>query len=349
MPADMKKWQDTRLLASGSLADALATIERSGLGICMVVDDGEKLLGIATDGDIRRAMLAGSALDAPITTAMNAAPRAAHADTSRVELLGMMRASGVHHLPIVRDGALTGLVTIDELIGATHRPNWVVVMAGGEGKRLRPLTDDLPKPLITVGGHPILHWTVSSLAAQGFVEIFVSVNYRAEMIREYLGDGARWGVTIRYLEETEPLGTAGSLSLLPSHPSDPILVMNGDILTDVDFTALLDHHRAETADVSVAVRDHVTPIPFGVIEVGDENKVVGIREKPEISHLISAGIYAMSPSAIHLIPSRTRVDMTDLLHSALQAGLVVSPCRLDEDWIDVGRHEELEAARARFS
>ena len=345
----MGDWSEACVGMEASIADAIAAIDASSTGIALVVDGDGRLVGVVTDGDVRRGLLTGRELNERLDTILNTAPRTARQDASRGVLLGVMRAHGIHQLPLVDDAdRVVGLTTIDALVGAEARPNTVVIMAGGEGRRLRPLTDDTPKPLLPVGGQPMLNWVISTLAGHGYRHIFVSVNFQAEKIRTYVGDGSRWGVDVRYLDETEPLGTAGSLALLPKPQDHPLLVVNADVLTDVDLGALVDFHSAAEAFITIAVRDHDTTVPFGVLEVDPKGTVLALEEKPVLAHTISAGIYVLSPQAIELVPGGVRTDMTDVLQTAIAARQPVRAVNVSDSWIDIGRHEQLAEARDRF-
>ncbi|MDQ2924977.1 MAG: sugar phosphate nucleotidyltransferase, partial [Acidobacteriota bacterium] len=232
-------------------------------------------------------------------------------------------------------------------VGSDPRSNWVVLMAGGLGTRLRPITESIPKPMIDVGGRPILETIVDTLAQCGFQRLFMSVNYRAEMIESHFGDGGAYGLQIEYLRENERLGTAGALSMLPASPEAPLLVMNGDVLTGLDLGNFVDMHTDGPARITVGVREIVTQIPFGVMEMEDD-LVRAIVEKPEIRSVVSAGIYALSPAVLPSVPKGTYFDMPTLISRAIGAGHRVHAHRIREHWIDVGRLDDLERARLEF-
>ncbi len=253
----MADWKDVIVSPDTTLGEAIAKVDSAGLQVALVLAADTSLLGILTDGNIRRAILAGKGLQVPVSTVMNVRPTTVTASTPRDEMLALMRRKVLHHLPVVDDaGHMVGLVTLDEIIGASHRPNWVVLMAGGLGTRLQPLTDDCPKPLLEVGGKPILETILESFAEQGFKQIFLSVNYKAEMIRNHFGSGDRWGVQVEYLHEGPRLGTAGALSLLPKKPTAPVVVMNGDLLTRPNFENILQFHLAQGAVATMVVREY---------------------------------------------------------------------------------------------
>ena len=272
-------WRDVVVRPAATLAETIERIDRSGLQVGLVVDEDRRLLGIVTDGDIRRAILRGCRLDAAIRDVMNPKPRTLRAGAVRADVLAFMRRHKFHHVPLVDgDGRLTGLEILDRLIGATELPNAVVLMAGGRGTRLRPLTEACPKPLLPVGGKPILEHILAGFIEEGFRNFYFSVNYKAEMITEHFGNGERWGVRIDYLREVSPLGTAGSLSLLPERPRHPLIVMNGDLLTKVSFASMLEFHARHGGLATMAVREYDVQIPYGVVTI-DNGEIVGSRKR----------------------------------------------------------------------
>jgi NDP-sugar pyrophosphorylase family protein len=259
-------------------------------------------------------------------------------------MLALMRRKVIHHLPLIdEDHRLVGLATLDDLVGAVERPNWVVLMAGGLGTRLHPLTKECPKPLLKVGEKPILEIILESFAEQGFKQIFLSVNYKAEMIQDYFGEGDRWGVQINYIHEKERLGTAGALSLLPGQPTTPMIVMNGDILTRTSFDSLLKFHEAQNAVATMAVREYDFQVPYGVVRV-DGTKIEAIEEKPVQHFFVNAGIYTLSPKALAYIPKNTFFDMPTLFEHLIAANQPTAAYPLREYWIDIGRISDLEKA-----
>ena len=264
----MADWTEVIVSPETPLSEAIRRVDDSGLRLALVLAEDRSLRGILTDGNIRRAILAGLGLEVPVCQVMDPEPTVVPDSWSGDDMLALMRGSSIHHLPIVDDdGRVTGLATIDELIGGVEHPNWVVLMAGGLGTRLRPLTNDRPKPLLEIDGTPILETIIRGFARQGFRRLFVSVNYRAEMIRDHFGRGERWGVQLEYLHESDRLGTVGALSLLPKKPDDPIVVMNGDLLARVNFSNLLEFHHAQKATATMAVRKYEMQVPYGVVRL----------------------------------------------------------------------------------
>ena len=341
----MSTWKDVVLSEETTLAETISRIDASALQFALVLNGDGTLAGVVTDGDLRRASLRGQRLESPVAETMNSDPVTVPAATTRDEMLALMRRKAIHHLPLIDTaGRVMGMVTLDELIGAAERPNWVVLMAGGLGTRLHPLTRDLPKPLLAVGGKPILETIVESFAGQGFRRLFLSVNFKAEMIRNHFGDGERWGVQIEYLHEEERLGTAGALALLPGRPAEPVVVMNGDLLTRVSFADLLQFHDAQQAIATMAVREHEFRVPYGVVRL-DGARIESIEEKPVQTSFVNAGIYALSPEALDYLPGRASIDMPMLFERLIAAGKTTTAYPLRDYWLDIGRLEEFEQAQ----
>ncbi|MFM7828777.1 MAG: sugar phosphate nucleotidyltransferase, partial [Actinomycetota bacterium] len=240
----MSSWRDALVSGSTSLRQTIEAITKGNLQIALVVDDKDKLLGTVTDGDIRKAILAGKDLSITAAEAMRKEPITSAASTPRAAVLRLMREKRIHQMPLLdQNGKVVDVLTVDDLIGAHQKPNAIVIMAGGLGTRLQPLTQDLPKPMLKVGGKPILETIIQSFIDQGYVNFFISINYKAEIITDYFGDGSQIGANITYLNEKSRLGTAGGLSLLPEGVVAPIVVMNGDLLTRISVDALLDFHE----------------------------------------------------------------------------------------------------------
>jgi NDP-sugar pyrophosphorylase family protein len=260
-----------------------------------------------------------------------------------------MNAYWIHQLPIVDpDGAVVGLVTRDMLMSGTRqRDNWVVLMAGGRGTRLRPLTETTPKPMLKVGSRPILESIIRRYLEAGFYRFLISVNYRAEQIKDFFGDGGRWNCEIRYLDEPDALGTAGALGLLPERPADPFFVMNGDVLTAVNFQSLLDFHLSTGSAATMCVREYDLTIPFGVVQV-DHHRILGIEEKPSHKFFINAGIYVLDPAALAFVAPGRHLDMPSLFQALIRAGHPANAFPIREYWMDVGRMEDFVRAQEEF-
>jgi len=336
-----------RLQLGQSLRHALQSLDASSLGIVLVEDVTGVVAGTLTDGDIRRAILKGATLDAPVDDHLQRQFLSVGPDASRAEVLDLMHSRWFSQIPIL-DAArrVVGIHTLHEILGGAPRPNWVVVMAGGRGERLRPLTDALPKPMIPVAGRPILERIVMHLVRYGIRRIFLAVNYRADVIEQHFGDGSSFGCGIEYLREDVPLGTGGALSLLPSGAGHPLLVLNGDLLTQFDVDALLDFHVRGGFRATIGVHEYAHTIPFGVIQC-DGDRVVEIREKPTQSWQTNSGIYVLDPDLVLRIPGGVPYAMPALIEDCLARTEAVGAFAVDEDWIDIGRPAELERARGK--
>jgi dTDP-glucose pyrophosphorylase/CBS domain-containing protein len=333
-----------------TIRDAMGAIDAGTVEIALVVDDGRRLLGTVSDGDVRRALLAGAALDDPVKPYMTADPRVVRPESGRAEVLDLMRARSLAQIPVLDEhGVVVGLHVLRELLGAIERENWAVIMAGGRGTRLAPLTDHLPKPMLPVAGRPILERLVLHLVGSGIRRILLSVNYLSDLIEGHFGNGAAFGCAIGYLREEpgRPLGTGGSLALLrdlPEQPTHPLLVMNGDLLTNFSVPAMLASHEASGAPATLAVREYTHEIAFGVAEV-QGSWLRRLQEKPVVSWSISAGIYAIDPGLLPRIPRNQQFPLPSLLDDCLLRGEPVNVWQIDDEWSDIGQPAELRRAR----
>jgi len=341
----MKDFQRILVQSDTAVIEAMKQLDNGAAQIVLVVDDSGKLLGTVTDGDTRRALLRGVTLDVPVSTIMNRTPYTIDAGTSREQAIALMRERTIHQLPVV-DGAgrVVELITLDEALRGARQETLVVLMAGGLGSRLRPLTETTPKPLLPIGGRPLLEITIYNLARQGFGRFLISVNYKADMFHESLADGKRLGVAIDYVEEDEMLGTAGALRLLPVRPITPILVMNGDILTNFDAQQLLSFHHSHGAAATLCVREYQWQIPYGVVQI-ENGRLASIHEKPTRREFVSAGINMLSPEALDLIPPSGPFDMPALMQAVAAAGSPPAIYPLREYWLDIGHLEDLQRAQ----
>ncbi len=322
-----------------------------GAGMVLVTDRRGRLLGVVVDSDIRKGILRGLRLEAPLSQVMNPHPVTLRHGLPREEIAAFFRAARRASIPLVDPaGRVKGLALLTEYLPSDggRRPNRVVILVGGLGRRLMPLTADTPKPLLHVGDKPILETIVEQCAAAGLRRFTFALSHRAEQIRSHFGDGARFGVAIDYLREKKPLGTAGALSLLPDGEEAPLLVMNGDLLTKVDFGALLRFHEEERFQATLCVREYEFQVPFGV--VGMENqRLDSIVEKPIHRFFVSAGIYVLSPAALKALKKGARCEMPallELLRRRKKGSVGCFPIR--EYWIDIGRMDEYRRAQADY-
>ena len=344
----MKDWKKAIILSSNTIHDAIKAIDVSSIQTALIIDGNSRLMGTVTDGDIRRAVLKEIPLCEPVTKIMNINPTIARHGDSQESILITMKLTGHRHIPVLdADDQVVHVAIMDEMIQAEELENPVVIMAGGLGSRLRPLTNDCPKPLLRIGDKPILETIIENCRSYGFRKIFLSINYKAEMIKCHFGDGSQWGISIQYLEEEKKLGTAGALSLLPEMPAKPIVVMNGDLLTKVNFLHLLNFHKQHQAKATMCVREFEMQVPYGVVEV-QEQRISRITEKPSKRFLVNAGIYILEPETLQLIPKNTLFDMPDLFNWLVERGLSTSAFPVREYWIDVGQMPDFEKANAEF-
>lgn len=331
--------------SGATILEALKAIDAGGEAISFVVDGDRRVIGTLTDGDIRRALLRGASLeDRVLPQIMRRDFTAVTSQDGRAEVLDLMRARSIERIPVLDpDGRLIGLHTMRQLVSTAQRPNRVVILAGGKGTRLHPITEQVPKPMVTVAGRPILERLILHLVSCGLSRFSISVNYLGHLIEQYFGDGSRLGCEIDYLRETVPLGTGGPLSLLPP-PALPIVVVNGDLLTQCDVGDLLDFHEEGGYLATIGIRPYTVEVPFGVVEV-EGGRVVSLREKPTERTLISAGIYVLSPQAVALVPQGREYPITTLFETLLGEAKPVGARLLESEWLDVGRHDELRRAR----
>lgn len=344
--------EDSLLDDAATLRHVMAAIDRHGHRAVVLVDGNRRLSGLLTDGDVRRALLAGASLDEAALPHASREPVVVAHGTHRGHVLDLMRGLHIEQIPVVDDtGCVVGLQTLWDVVGAPVLPNAAVVMAGGKGTRLGSLTQKTPKPLVRVAGRPIVEWVVLNLVSSGIRDVHVSVNYLAEQIEAHLGDGSRLGCHISYLREdpTTPLGTAGSLAILREHhpPQHPVVVTNGDLMVQFDVGDLLAAHAARSSAVTVVTRQYRHEVPFGVVERLPDQGVGALTEKPVIDLEVNAGIYVVSPEVLDLVPGGTSSTMPELVESCIDKGWDVGAWTLSADWIDVGTPRDLAEAQGR--
>ncbi len=327
-----------------SILQALRQVDSSDSQILVVLSSESTLLGVLTDGDIRRALISGLILTDTIDQIINYDFISAPVNTSDKELIGIMSLHQIKHIPIIdNDGRLVGIAYLPELIRRVARTTPIVIMAGGKGTRLRPLTYTCPKPMLDIAGKPMLEIIINQFVDFGFCNFYLSVNYLKEQIIEYFGDGSQFGINISYLIEDIPLGTAGSLSLLSPHIDEPIFVTNGDVLAKINPVHMLEFHHEHDAEATIAVRSYEHQVPFGVV-TSNNNYLVAFKEKPIQSCLINTGIYIINPSVLRFLSESLPTDMPTLLGTCLVNRQKVSVYQVQSSWIDVGRPESLQYA-----
>lgn len=338
-------WKQVVVSPSTTLQEALKYLDEGALRIALVCDDNMCLLGVVTDGDVRRGLLRGIGLEAPVSQVMNTQPITVTSKTSRSDAMALMQSKSILAIPVVDEGRVIGLQTLQKLQSTSSYNNPVFIMAGGFGTRLRPLTDDTPKPMLKVGERPILETLLLNFIKSGFSNFYISTHYLPHIIHEYFGDGSKWNVKITYVHEEKPLGTGGALGLLPeSTPDLPLIMVNGDVLTSVDFERVLDFHLTHQALATMCVREYDYQIPYGVV-IGDGERIVSMEEKPIQRFFVNAGIYVISPEIFKKTEKNTRIDMPTLLQKYLDDNQDVLMFPIHEYWLDIGRMDDFKRAQ----
>ena len=333
---------------TASIRDAMLAINQGVVQLALVVDPDRRLLATVTDGDIRRGLLGGLSLESPGSAVMRRNPIAIPATAGRPAARRLMREKRLHHVPLVdAEGRLVDLAWIDEIVGLTPNTTRVVLMAGGLGLRLRPLTETLPKPMLLVGDTPLLEIILRTFIDQGFGRFTLSVSYLADVIRTHFGDGHSFGVEIDYIDETERMGTAGALSLMPDWPETPFVVMNADLLTTLRFEQMLRFHTDTNAIATMGAREFNMQVPYGVVQA-EGSRLIGIEEKPNQNFYVNAGIYVLSPQVAAFIEPGKPLDMPDLFLRVIKQGDIASVYPIRDYWIDIGRIEDLDRARNEY-
>lgn len=342
----MKNWYSVLLTHSATIRDAMRSLDMGSLRICLLVNDGGQLLGTVTDGDIRRALLRDAQMSDPVCKIMNPRPITVDQNTSRQQRLELMSQMDLTAIPIV-DGQnkVVGIETLHQAMVLEKKENPVFIMAGGFGTRLQPLTDHCPKPMLRVGKKPMLEHLINQFASVGFYNFYISTHYLPEVIRNYFGDGSAWNVEIKYVNEVIPLGTGGALGLLPKNlPQIPLIMMNGDVLTKLNYTELLKHHLEEKFDATICVREDEHRIPFGVIETVD-NLITSVVEKPTYRYKINTGIYVINPEIVNSVQPGQRVDLPTLLEQHRSQKKRIGTFTCYDYWLDIGQLRDYQKAQ----
>lgn len=340
-------WRSTVVSPDATLSTALRSLDATALQIVLVLDDEGRLQGTLTDGDVRRALIRGETLNSPVSTHMKVNPVTIAVGTSSQQAFDILRQMAIQSAPVVdANGLVLDLVTLNELIAHVERETPAVIMAGGRGERLRPLTDSTPKPLISISGLPLIDITTRRLVSHGFRHIWVATHYRASDIEEHLDDGAHLGAVISYITEPEPLGTAGAVRQVPTTSDEtPILVCNSDTIHAIDFGALVDHHASSGAWATLAVVQHTTEVPFGVVDIED-GFIRDLVEKPRRSDWVAAGVSVLTQRAFSLFPEGQRLDVPTVVSELLNQGFPVGAFQSHGYWSDVGDPSTLARVRS---
>lgn len=340
--AGSKKWRQAVLTVDASIQQAIQNLNQVALQIVLIVDSQNNLVGTLCDGDIRRGFLKGLTLQSPIESVIFRNPLVVPESLQYDLVLQLMTANKIRQIPIVdKNGHLVGLHLWHDLAQPQKRENTMVIMAGGRGKRMHPYTDDCPKPMLRVAGKPMLEHIIEKAKGEGFEHFIICIHYLGHMIEEHFLDGRHLDVSIRYVRESSPLGTAGALSLLETTPNRPVVITNGDIITDIRYGELLDFHEKHQADATMAVRLHEWVNPFGVVDI-DGIQIKGFCEKPVSYSHINAGVYVLSPAVLNLLAPDECCDMPVLFERAMLRGLQTIAYPMHEPWLDVGRPSDLE-------
>ena len=343
----MKNWQKAIIKSNVTLEDVIKNLSENSFRISLVVDSEGTLLGTIADGDIRRAFLRGSNLNSSIKNIINKNPIVASSELSHSEILNLMIKNKVLQIPIVdHNNQITDLSLWDELKSPIKLNNKMIIMAGGKGTRLQPHTANCPKPMVKVLNKPILEHIIERAKNNGFSNFILAINHLGFLIEEYFNDGKKFNVNINYIKEESFLGTAGAISLLNPKPKEPIVVTNGDVLTDIDYSKILDFHNKNKAKATIAVRMHEFQHPFGVIET-DGMEMISVKEKPIIANYINAGIYVLSPESIEKLQKNKHCDMTTLIQNLKSDGDSVIVYPMHEPWLDIGRSKDLSKANKK--
>jgi len=342
------KLSEIKIKPSISLRKALSVLDKGAMRIALVVDDNDVLIGTISDGDIRRGLLSGLKLDDDITKVYNSNPVVCKSSDSKDRIIQAAVSRKLFQIPIVNElGQVVELAEIDKLVKIKEYPNKIVLMAGGLGKRLMPLTNEMPKPMLMVGGKPILETVIERFAKYGFNNFIISVNYMAEKIVDYFGNGEKFGVSIEYVKEDKKLGTAGALSLIKSGINEPFFVMNADVLTKLNYKNIYDFHFRHKAYATMCVREYDMEVPYGVVQT-NETDIVSIKEKPVQKFYVNAGVYLLDPGILKYISQDVYTDMTDLFELIVSKKKKTVSFPVREYWKDIGKKEDLAEADKEY-
>ncbi len=345
----MKDITNLKLNPSSTIKEAMEIIGKGAMKIALVVNEKDQLIGTLTDGDLRQAFLSGKTIEDTISNFYFKKPTFVDINMSKEEVLNLCISKKIYQIPIVNDKQqVIGIHILDELFEKKIYNNKVVLMVGGLGSRLRPLTESTPKPMLKVGGKPILHIIVEKFAHYGFKEIIMCVNYKSDIIIDYFGDGSKLGVNIEYIFEKKRMGTAGALSLLKYRPNEPFFVMNGDLLTNINFEHLLEEHNKNNSKATMCVREYDFEVPYGVVKLDENKNIKSIEEKPIHNFFVSAGIYMFNPECLDYIPKDKFYDIPSLFERLIEENEKTSSYLIKEYWIDIGRIEEYEKANEEY-
>ena len=335
-------FKETILKYNASLSDAIFVIDKSNVKICLVVDFSGSLVGTITDGDVRRAIIEGKGLDCKIVDVMTTQPVFIGPEGDENSAFVMMSSKKIYHLPKLSDsGKIEGLFVVNEFLVENKYTNQILIMAGGFGKRLRPHTENLPKPMLLVKGKPILAHIIESAVSEGFNKFIISVFYLADKIIDYFGDGSKWDIEITYIHETKPLGTGGALGLIDPKPELPLIVLNGDVLSDIKLTNFLKFHVDNNSSATMATKPYELVNPYGTVLTNGFN-IVGFKEKPITHSYINTGMYVINPCVIEMVEEDEFVGLPTLFERCINLNIPTKAYGIHEQWIDIGRPGDLK-------
>lgn len=342
----MKPWRKALVNSDATLEQAIEVLDKAALRIALVVDASDRLLGTLTDGDVRRALLKHLPLETPVNQVMNGQPKTADQSWTESRILALMEQHELLQLPLVdAEKRVVGLANLHDILNKHRHDNPVFLMAGGFGTRLRPLTNNCPKPMLKVGDKPILEQILLNFVEAGFHRFYISTHYMPEVIRDYFGNGEKWGISIQYVHEEEPLGTGGALGLLPHDEIDqPLFMMNGDLLTSLNLHSFLEFHETHNGIATMCVREYEHQVPYGVI-TSEGTQIKSMVEKPVHRFFVNAGIYLLAPALVKSVEPGTRIDMPTLLERQIDGGQAVNMFPIHEYWLDIGRMDDFHKAQ----
>ncbi len=344
----MKSIENIRLTEDSTIKEALEVIDKAAMQIAVVTDSDNKLIGTITDGDLRRGFLKGLDLNQNIEKVIFRNPTVATINHTKEEILKLAVSKKIHQIPVVDDkGKVLGIQEIQELIEPKNKTNKVFLMVGGLGKRLRPLTENTPKPMLKIGNKSILEIIVERFAQYGYTNIVMCANYKYHAIKDFFGDGSKFGVNIEYILEKKRMGTAGALSVLREKPLEPLFVMNGDVITNVNFDHMMNYHMANNSIATMGVKEYDIMVPYGVVNT-HKGVIKSIEEKPSHRFFVNAGIYILNKEILDLVPKNKFYDMTDLFEEIIEKKLKGISFPIYEEWTDIGQEDELERARVEY-
>lgn len=344
----MKTYKNVLLQKTSTIKEALQIIDKGAIQIALVIDEDEKFLGTLTDGDIRRGLLDGLTLESNIESIVYKTPTVCNIDDTKEKIIEIALEKKIHQIPLVdNNGKLVGIEEIDELLKPESKTNKVVLMVGGLGTRLRPLTEHTPKPMLKVGNKPILETIINNFKKYGFVNIILCVSYKAKIIEEYFKDGTEFGVNIEYVHENKRMGTAGALSLIRDKLEEDFFVMNGDLLTNINFENMLQYHLQNSSAATMGVREYEFQVPYGVVNIDGAN-ILSIEEKPVHKFFVSGGVYVLSSNVLNFIPDDEFYDMPTLFEKVIEEKMKSISFPIHEYWLDIGRMEEFEKANREY-